>query len=256
MKLADYLEIVAYDIGFWLTAFQNPSYPTADLGEACIDVCAKLRAAAIIALLSRTSYDTFAHNLIRSGRCRVSYLQRVRQTGQPDHHQASARIDAFLDAVAAGDFALARDIASLSPRDWRPGHEYEDDWCHAQIAHALLAPLQDVGRIQSLFQRWEQVLDGQPEARVPVLRALADRDAAAFDAAFEALLDQRTAQIDAERARARIEEPALIAGRQIFVEGLAMLRIAVQLGLPTQREYRYCPSVARQGTAPPLAPEW
>ena len=199
---------------------------------------------------------TFTHNLVRSGRARLSYLQRVQATGAPDHHDASARIGPFFDAVAAADFGLARQIAAASPRDWRQGHEYEDDWCHAQIAHAVLAPVSDVGRIQSLFQRWEQVLDGRPDARLPVLRALAQRDGDGFDAAFEGLLQQRETQIAADRARARIEEPDMMAARQLYIDGLGLLRMATQLGLKTQAEYRGCPSLARQVTRDPLPPEW
>lgn len=256
MKLAPYAEAVAYDAAFWLSAFTNPSYPVDQLGEVCVATCDKLRTLAIIALVSKGDHRAFTHNLVRSGRCRLSYLQRVQQGGRPDHHDASARVAPFFDAVAAADFALARQIASLSPREWRQGHEYEDDFCHAQIAHAVLAPVADVGRTEALFARWEQVLDGQPDARLPVLRALALRDKAGFDPAFEGLVQQREDALAAERARARIEEFDVIAARQLFVDGLALLRMATQLGLHTQAEYRGCPSLARQVTRETLAPEW
>ena len=52
--------------------------------------------------------------------------------------------------------------------------------------------------------------------------------------------------------RARIEEFDVIAARQLFVDGLALLRMATQLGLSTQDEYRGCPSLARQVTREPL----
>jgi hypothetical protein len=256
MKLSDYAQIVAYDIAFWLTALRNPAYPLQQLGEVCIDAQAKLRTAAIIALLSKGDADTFSHNLVRSGRCRVTYLQRVQASGGSEHHDASSRIEPFFDAVAAADFALARQIAALSPREWRRGHEYEDDFCHAQLAFAVIAPAADVARTEALFERWEQVLDGQPDARLPVLRALARRDGAAFEPAFEALLDAHAAQIQAERERARIEEPGLIAGWQLWVDGLALLRMATQLKLPTQDEYRWCPSLARQVSRVVLPAEW
>ncbi len=255
MRLSDYAGIVAYDIGFWLTALRDPKYPLVDLGEVCLDVQAKLRTVAIIQLLSRGDVELFAHNLVRSGRCRVSYLQRAQAEGG-DRHQASARIDAFHDAVAAADFALARQIAALSPADWRQGAEYEDDHCCAQLSFAVIAVAADVARGQALFERWERVLDGRPDARLPVLRALVQRDASAFEPAFEALVQARAAQIAAEQARARIEEPGLVAGWQVWIEGLALLRMATQLKLPTQAEYRYCPSLARQVSRTPLAPEW
>ncbi len=256
MNLAPYAEAVAYDAAFWLSAFTNPAFPVTQLGEVSIGASDKLRTLAIIALVSKGDHRAFTHNLVRSGRCRLSYLQRVQASGQADHHDASARIAPFFDAVAAADFALARQIAALSPREWRQGHEYEDDFCHAQIAHAVLAPVADLARTEALFARWEQVLDGQPDARLPVLRSLAGRDKDGFDPAFEALVQQRDDALAAERARARIEEFDVIAARQLFVDGLALLRMATQLGLKTQAEYRGCPSLARQVTREPLAPEW
>ena len=256
MKLSEQAEIVAYDIGFWLSAFTNPHYPLDQLGRVSVEVCAKLRTLAVISLVGKADHETFTHNLVRSGRARVSYLQRVQDAGAGDHHDASARIEPFFDAVAAADFALARRIAALSPRDWRQGHEYEDDWCHAQLAHAVLAPVADVARTQALFERWERVLGGQADARLPVLRALASRDADGFDGAFESLLDQRAQEIAAEKARGRIEEPVMMAARQLFIDGLALLRMATHLGLKTQTEYRWCPSLARQTCSVVLASEW
>lgn len=256
MRLGDQFEAMAYDIAFWLSAFTNPDYPLEDLGEVCVNVCAKLRAAAIVSLLARSDAVAYAHNLVRSGRCRASYLQRIRASGRAQYHGASGRVSPFYDAVAAGDFSLARQIAALSPREWQQGQEYEDDWCQAQIAHSILQPLVDSTHVQGLLLRWERVLDGEDEPRLPVLRALAQRDAGAFDGAFEGLLTHREEAIAAERARARIEEPVMLASREVFVDGLAFLRMATQLGLPTQHEYRGCPSMARQTLQTALPPEW
>lgn len=246
MKLTEYLETIAYDIGFWLTAFQNPEYPVRQLGELSVQVTAKLRAAAIIALLAKDNSDAFFHNLIRSSRCRIAYLRRLREAGiDDDHHQGSGRVGPFLDAVAAADFQSAREIVALSTRDWRQGHEYEDDFCYAQIVHGLISVPTDITRLQALFDRFERVLDGQPDARLDVTRALARRDQGAFDDAFDALLAQRTREIEADKARNRIEEPTMIAERQVYVDGLALLQIATRLQFATQAEYTYCPSVAR-----------
>lgn len=256
MSLGDYSEVVAYDAAFWLAAFTNPSYPVDQLGEVCVSTCEKLRTLAILALMTKGNHRGFTHNLVRSGRCRLSYLQRVQASGRSDHHDASARIAPFLDAVAAADFALARQIAALSPRQWRQGHEYEDDYCFAQLAHAVLSPVVDMAYTDALLQRWERVLDGRPDARLPVLRALTRRDTEAFDPAFETLVQARADAIAAERARARIEEYDVIAARQLDVDGLALLRMATQLGLKTQDDYLGCPSLARQVTREPLTPEW
>lgn len=246
MKLTEYLDVLAYDIGFWLAALRNPDYPVDQLGAVSVDVTAKLRAAAIIALLGKGDSDGLFHNLMRSARCRVIYLERLQAAGVTnDHHQASGRIGPFLDAVAAADFATARQIVALSPRDWLQGHEYQDDYCYAQILHGLIIVPTDLTRLEALFVQYEQVLDGQSDARLDVTRAIARRDQAAFDTAFEALLAQHTVHIEAEKERKRIEEPGTIAERQVYVEGLALLQIATRLKFTTQHEYAYCPSLAR-----------
>jgi hypothetical protein len=246
VKLTEYQEILAYDIAFWLAAFQNPEYPPKQLGEVSVQVTAKLRAAAIIALLTKGDSDTFFHNLIRSARSRIAYLQRLTDDGiTTDHHLASGRVDAFLNAVAAADFGSARHIVALSPGGWMQGHEYEDDFCYAQIVHGLITVPTDMARLESLFERFERVLDGQTDVRLDVTRAIAHRDQTAFDETFEALLALRTRHIEAEKARNRIEEPTMIAERQVYIEGLALLQIATRLKFATQAEYIYCPSAAR-----------
>jgi len=256
VKLSEYLDVLAYDIGFWMAALRNPDYPVAQLGAVSVDVAAKLRAAAIISLLSKGQSDGFCHNLMRSARCRVRYLERLRAAGvTDDHHQASARIGPFLDAVAAADFTTARQIVALSRRDWLQGHEYQDDYCYAQIVHGLITVPTDLTRLEALFTQYEQRLDGQADARLGVTRAIARRDQAGFDTAFEALLAQRAAYIEAEQARKRIEEPATLAERQVYVEGLALLQIATRLKFTTQREYAYCPSLARAPMQQPFPGE-
>jgi len=246
VKLTEYLEVLAYDIAFWMSAYLNPSYSLDDLGEVTVNVTGKLRAAAIISLLAKGNSDAYFHNLIRSGRCRLQYLQRLRAAGRSgDHHQASARRGPFLDAVAAADFGMARQIAALSPVDWLRGHEYEDDYCFAQFLHGVIAAQRDQGAVENILLRFEKALAGRLDARLPCAQALLQRDQASFDAAFEALLAQRTKDIETEKARHKIEEPTLIAERQVYVEGLALLRIAERLGIATQSEYLYCPSLAR-----------
>lgn len=256
MKLTEYLDIIAYDIGFWMAAFQNPDYPLDQLGDVSIDVTEKLRAAAIIALVGKGDSDAYFHNLMRSARCRIAYLRRLSDAGISNaHHQASGRVGPLLDAIAAADFATARQIVALSPREWLQGHEYEDDFCYAQLLHCLLSVPPDTGRLQQLFERFAKVLDGQDEPRFAVMKALVDRDQAGFDAAFEALLVARTAAIEAEKARKKIEEPAMIAERQVYVEGLALLQIATRLKILTENEYIYCPSMARVSMQAPFPGE-
>ena len=96
-----------------------------------------------------------------------------------------------------------------------------------------------------LIEQFEKVLDGQPSARLDVCRALLNRDQAAFDEAFDNLIHEHEAQIEADKARFQLEEPEVMSQRLIFVEGLAVLRLATLHGLKTESDYLFCPSIAR-----------
>jgi hypothetical protein len=256
MMLAEYGKLLSYDIAFWMQALTNPAYPLDELGKLTLELSTKLRALAIILLLVEADTDYFCHNLMRSGRTREVYLRRTRDAGLlDDHHRASGRYEPLLDAIASGDWALAGRIAAASPTEWRPGHEYEDDFCYAQLLHRLIGAGAPDAELAALLDRFEQYLDGSTSPRLDVCRALVTHDQAAFDAAFESLLADRTAVITRDVARGRLEEPPVVAERQVFVEGIAILRLAERHGLATAADYPYCPSIARAPMTMPFPRE-
>jgi len=256
MILEDYGEALAYEVAFAMQGLENPRYPVAHLGDLSLEVSRKLRALAIMVLLVKADVDLFHHNLIRSGLARERYLRRLRDEGiARDHHDASGRCAPLLDAIAAGDLALARRIVALSPSEWREGHEYEDDYCYAQLLGLLIAVAPSTGDVGALLGRFETYLDGEQDPRLEVCRALANGDADQFAVAFEALLSARDATTADDRERSQLEEPEVVADREVYIEGLALLRLAEARGLATDPDYRYCPSLARVPMTEPFPGE-
>ena len=244
MRLAEYIEPLSYDTAFWMAGVLNAEYPLSELGDLTLEVSAKLRTMAIVVLLTKAATDTFYHNLIRSGRCREVYLQRcLADNALWEHHRASGRYEPLVDVIAAGDFSAAGRIVERSPVEFMTGHEYADDYCYAQIIHTLVRD--DITNVSQLFRRFHEYIEGDSNPRLSLSHALVERDQRAFDDAFEALLMERDAEIQAARERRQIEDLQVTAQRQVFVEGLAVLRLAERRGLQTQPEYRYCPSIAR-----------
>lgn len=240
-------EIIAADLAFWSLALKNPSYPISQLGALTIELSEKFRALAIMQLLLEGNSDLFLHNLIRSGRARELYLQRLAaEGGSFQHHQASGRYRPLLSVIAAGDIERARRIAALSPADYKPGHEYEDDYCYAQLlAHMVTDGAAEDARSGALFEQFEAWLEGASNVRLDLCRALLQRDQRAFDDAFAGLLIDHELSIEAERARGQHEDDLVRAERLVLIEGLAMLRLAQRQGLRTADDYRYCPALAR-----------
>jgi Immunity protein 49 len=247
MLLVNSRESLSYDTAFSLLGFlEEGGFEIEELGQVSVQLCEKLRALAIIALLTEGDSEKFLHNLIRSGRVREAFLSRLKQADyQSEHHLASGRLEGLLDSIASGDIELSQRIAWLSPRTWQAQREYEDDFCYAQILHRLIHGVQAASVYQPLISRFEEVLDGQASARLDVVRSLVTHSQLDFDTSFEALLQERQDEIAANIARYQFEEPPIVAERQVFIEGLALLRLAGIVGLTTQTEYLYCPSNAR-----------
>jgi hypothetical protein len=234
----------------------------------------QLRDLAIIHLLTTGSWPIFQQELQQSGDAWIMYLTRCQEEGAlDDFHRASGVYEPLLSVVAAGDLDRARRIAELSPAKWRKQREHEEDYLYAQLLYRLLDSAVSENEVAELLQRYQTSLEGRPATRLEVLRALAQRHQAGFDAAFAALLQEERARLgpdvpwDHAEFEAEIERTAAAiaadgedahsnaevdlvekledAHARVFVEGLALLHLAQARGLVTQPEYPFCPAAAR-----------
>jgi hypothetical protein len=245
MSLRDEGEELSMDIAFWYQGLSNRDYPLGSLGDLCSQLSFKFRSIAIMALLVEADTDLFYHNLIRSAKVRESYLLRMKDEAiDKDYDIASGRYEPVLDAMAAGDLELARTIARLSPKTWQQEYEYEDDYCYAQILHGLIQDNPPQDEFLPILEQFEKVLEAE-SARFNLSKALVDKNQSDFDEGFDLLLEEREIEIKEEEKRGKLEDPVALAQTYIFVEGLAILRLAEIRGLKTQPEYELCPSLAR-----------
>src|SRR5215467_12024953 len=211
MVLEEYGEALALEAAFWVQGMKDVRYPAEQLGTLALNLSERFRTLAILVLLVKGSSDGFHHHLIRSGRCRITYLERLQSMGiDGDHHQASGRYQPLLDAIASGELRIAESIAALSPLVWHEQREYEDDYCYAQALHTFLGT-QPENRLPALFERFAGSLEAEPDPRLAVCEALAERDSDAFASAFTDLLEQRSVAIAEEKRRGRLEEPQVVA---------------------------------------------
>jgi hypothetical protein len=246
MKLADYVEPLAYDVASAAAVFAQDDTDPRSMGDLSMYLHRKFRALGIVLLIVRGDADLFHHNLIRSALARVRYLSVTAERGLlDDHHRAAGRIGPLMDALAARQRAVASEIAGLVPTAWMPDDEYEDDHCYSRIVGELVSPRRHPPTLAALFTRYEDWLDGASNARLDATRAIARSDQLAFDDAIEGLVRERLDRIAADIARNELEEPTVVAERQVFVEGLALLFLAEASGLRPQATVLMCPSLAR-----------
>jgi hypothetical protein len=224
----------------------------AELGPLCEEACIYFRAAAIAAVLVALDTNGFHHMLIRSALTRMYLLERT----PPAMKHASrfcriSRANGFFDALAAGQIEIARRIIAAGPQQRNVDYEYEEDYAYVRFLYGTLLGAGEAEQT-ALLDGWKTLLDGATSARHDVCRALPTRDPAVFGGAFERLLDERERELEKEERSLNRNEMEFAGGRHVYVEGLAILRIAETLGIATQPEYAYCPKETRQPMSAPF----
>lgn len=254
MSLADARKELIGAVGENLAALMN-NVPVVRIGLELEQCSTCLQALAACNILLFADPDRFYDNLVRSGHTRRYFLRKsLEEENIDDFRLAISRWDSFLDVVASGNFQLAREIVTLSASHWIAGGEYEDDFLYRYFLHNFIAPRdaqRDV-RLRDSLSRWTAWLSGQPSARLDCCAALLARDPTAFDNSFGDLVIQRQAEVAKQRRMAIAADIGFEPRAQIFVEGLALLRMAKAIGLILRADYPLCPAIARVAPTKPF----
>jgi hypothetical protein len=221
----------------------SPGMPREALLQAHDDAASSFLAIGVATLLVDGNADAFFLNLCRcaeNGR-RLLALFRRRALDPPP----ASRNVPLLAALAAGDLARADAIAALS-RDTlaEAEREYQDEFLWALCLQRLARAGEIEGAaLEPVLARLAE--SGGRESEVAFARALLARDGQGLAEAFAGALVERETEIE-ERAKAFTTPVTDFAPhRFIWLEGLALLRLAERAGLGLDGEYRYCPRLAR-----------
>ncbi|MBJ6761552.1 immunity 49 family protein [Myxococcaceae bacterium JPH2] len=205
------------------------------------------RIAAISGLLVRMDVPAFHDRLRRSGTYRLRLLRERQAEGRPfNHFTGTGQIAPLCDALAAGDDALAKEIAALSAPSWVRRKEFEDDCHYGRILGLLASDGSPIPSDAELLLADLVRSTGEDSApRVRICRALLVQEPEAFHGALQALVEEHGAHFRSRAGSLEASQAYFQTERAIFVEGLALLRLAMRRGLAVEeREYAFLPSPA------------
>jgi hypothetical protein len=254
MGLADTREELIDSLQSGLSVLMN-AFPIVRVGLDLEEGAGWFQALGICNLLLFADPDRFYENLVRSGHTRRYFLRKSLDEGNTDDYQlAISRWDSFLDSVAAGHFQLARDIVALSVAHWVSTGEYEDDYLYRYFLHHFILPPDPArdARLKEALSRWTAWLSGAASSRLECCAALLARDAAAFGKSFDELVAARQTEVSKQSKMAIAADICFEPRSQIFVEGLALLRMAKAIGLTLRSDYPLCPAIARTARSKPF----
>lgn len=224
-----------------------------DIGPLCEELSVFYRTAAIGALLLELDSDRFYHMLMRSGFTRVFFLQKTTPIHESQlRYRKITRSNGFFDSVAAGRFDVANNIGTLSPSHRIERYEYEDDYYYVLFLHELIRGI-EAESLLAILAAFKTAVTEDTSSKYEVCSALLNRDKEGFDAGFSRLLEERTEEIEFQKRSSNRNEAEFASAQHVYVEGLAVLRIALSRNIPVQEEYIYCPKEARFPLLAPFA---
>jgi hypothetical protein len=224
-----------------------PSLSGRRLGwEGVQELCTAYRQRAACWLLLRGTARPFQMDLMRSS---GAFLHHLKEAG--DDQKVTSHAKPFFDALGAGCWDCAAEIARHSRMRWSPDAEYEEDFLYVSLLMKRFFLGADLQACEAILERIEEVIEGGSRLRLDLCRALLARDTAKVDEGVRALLDERSATVEGMIARGTLPEELWSWLRYFASEGLAILRLAAREGISLRGPYPGVPEVAR--TAPDLA---
>ena len=247
----------------FLPAFiNNATYVISDLLPAIIaeratfgemlEFCQQYRRRGIARFLQTAETNLLQQDLQRSGSAFAAYLAREGGAGN-----VVSKAAPFFDAVASADTQAAVRISRLSALTPSLDYEYEDDFLYIRILMGRFFLGFDDVELSAMLKRYEELLDGSEDPKYTICESFLKARPEQFGEAFEQLITTRdehyTAGVEAEEI---IEEEWATEGK-IFVEGIALVRLAVSAGVPVQKDYLFVPSLAvRAGSVGYASDSW
>ncbi|MFY0522372.1 Imm49 family immunity protein [Archangium gephyra] len=217
------------------------------VGWAFARACRDYRARGCAAFFLTGRPDSLHLDLQRSGAAHASFFARA-----PEAEKVTSRADPFFDAVACGDRAAAERIARHSPSAPKLDQEHLEDFLYVRflMERFFLGATEEASE-RLLGQLEEAAGEGAPSARARVGHALFTGNAEAFRDSLLGLIGEHRAWYETGLQRGRIPEEQWATEAHLFVEGLALVRLARGMGMATDEEYPLIPSLAL--TTPRLA---
>ncbi len=209
------------------------------------------RRAGICSLLHDLSIERFHSDLQKAAAAYAHCLPNLNIDVQ-----STSRSSGFYCAAACGDSRSAREIAQNSRDSWNPDLEHEDDFVFTRFLMDLFYLAASEQQLQNHVESLESITDGEFSSRLGICKAMLDKSADDFDDSFGDFLTERSDFVSETWDEDHMLEEEWATDGQIYVEGIAIAKLASKLSIKTQPEFLFVPSMALEKSvadAPPAS---
>jgi hypothetical protein len=217
-----------------------------DIWDNCREMALRYRVLALYKLLLTANVEEFCCLLSKAAQCWIYYLMRVfiGLPTSPEYCCLSYR-GPFIAALAAGDFDTATILSLFTLKHYENEVEDLDDFLYTLFLHQMLLRIhEDEGFITKVLADYREETKELGTSRVAVCEALYERDPTSFHKAMVALVEEREKEIETENVARNKLEYVFVVEKELFTEGIALVKLAKKLGIQSDHEYRYIPMIA------------
>jgi hypothetical protein len=241
----DPLELAEHNYSFLLAEALALVSTGKESGSALATVSFCHRILGLCALLRDADTSRFATCLCKSGQARLQLL-RLAAAGQPIPPKVLcvSKDVGFTAALAVGAIQTASAIAAHSPAAHVDGWEYEDDFLFYRFLQLMLGAPADGDVLQRLLARWREVLQGEELPHAQACEALLTRDEKRFALAMDAVIDRRRDSLRKYKRELDFDREVDATEGKVFVDGLALVKLAEVRGLQVPARYEMLPRLA------------
>ena len=182
----------------------------------------------------------FYVSLYKGAKTYLDLLLLRKSVNLDEYYLCRSRGTPLLCALAIGDYSLATAIAENS----LPFHsqmEYEDDYQSYSLLPLLYSCIENSEAIAKGLEIFENTLEGDPSARLDSVKAIYEKDEKLFNESMLLLIEQWRESVKKKRRSDKIEPMYDKTSANIFVEGIALVRLARQNGLDSDLSYSFIP---------------
>ncbi|WP_419656862.1 hypothetical protein Dvar_59870 [Desulfosarcina variabilis str. Montpellier] len=208
-----------------------------------LEICDMYRCIGCGSYLMDLDKDEFTKNLYFSGKSYLFLLKKVHSKNLPDHLGWRSKGDAWLDVIAIGATDLALELSAFSADDCDDDQgEIEEDFLYFKLLEGLYLKMLSDKEVNDILKQFEESSDGGDSERFQVINSLCKKDDAAFDQYFCDMIESWKDSNIHNYKIGRLNPYYFLTISKIFIEGLAIIRLAKQLGLTTEPEYPFIPA--------------
>jgi len=205
--------------------------------------CFALHQIAYVEILEDINFANYSSNLIRSAE---NWLHLLKQLNSGKDTVPTSFLLPLFGVLAIGSNDLASDIAN-NASDKKVPPEYDDEFYYADLLHHLV--LENKVELENCLQRYEESLGDEDSTRLQVCKSIAERNEPEFLDAIATLNENFINEMEVKASMPSVSPAEINAARHVWLEGIALIRLANSYGIKSSFDYLSIPYAAVAGKA-------